>query len=96
MRPGSLLIDNARVQRRGHKRFIVAMDASAEYVATDPGGIRAYVEAALRQPTELRGPRGGRYVGTGEIEVLQDEFDPVRGVIHYTARTWAKYVRPKP
>lgn len=91
----NLLIDNARVERRGHKRFIVAMDASAEYVASDPSGIRGYVEAELRKMVELRGPRGGRYVGTGEIEVLQDELDPMRGVIHYTARTWAKYVRPR-
>lgn len=88
------LVNRSKPVRRGHKRFIVAMDASAEYVAGDPGGLRAYVESELRKPQVVRGPRGGRYVTTGEIDVLEEAFDPMTGTFRYSARAWAKYVRP--
>ena len=57
--------------------------------------IRRWAEKAL---SELRGPRGGRYVPFGDIEYLgstvtADDF--IRGgVVTFRARRWGRYVRP--
>jgi hypothetical protein len=81
---------------RGHKRFFAYAEVSFDFYKGD----RELAESSARDLVseelsgDLRGPRGGRYVPVGPIR--WDGWGVTSlGLMLYSARRMARYVRPK-
>lgn len=80
------------------RRITASVEMRAEALHDDPEVIRAMARRACIENLARGGygPRGGRYVGVGEVEFTEDPMERfLSNSVMLHARQAARYVRPK-